>query len=51
VLGVVAPPGAIVVPEMVERVVRGPDGKDRLIYALCCARVGCIGCAHKCPYY
>ena len=31
VLGVVAPPCAIVIPQMVERVVGGPDGKDRLI--------------------
>jgi len=29
VLGVVAPPGTVVVPEVVERVVGGPDGKDR----------------------
>jgi len=35
VLGVVAPPGAVVVPEVVERVVGGPDGKDRLIKGRC----------------
>ena len=37
VLGVMAPPGAVVVPEVVERVACGPDGEDR--------SVGC-GCAH-----
>ena len=31
VLGVVAPPGAVVVPEVVERVLRGPDRKNRLV--------------------
>ena len=35
VLRVVAPPGAVVVPEVVERVVGGPDGKDRLIEGRC----------------
>ncbi len=38
VLCVVAPPSAIIVPQMVERVVRGPDGEDRLIKC-CCAHV------------
>lgn len=37
VLCVVAPPGAVVVPEVVERVARGPDGEDRSV---------CCGCAH-----
>ena len=39
VLGVVAPPGAVVVPEVVERIIGGPDGKDRPIEC-CCAHVG-----------
>ena len=45
VLCVVAPPGAIIVPEVVERVVRGPDGEDRLIKDRC-ARMDGIRCAH-----
>ena len=50
--GVVAPPGAVVVPEVVERIGGGgPDGEDRLLgccrrLGCCCARVGCIRCAH-----
>ena len=35
VLGVMAPPGAVVIPQMVERVVGGPDGEDRLIKGRC----------------
>ena len=34
-LRVVAPPGAVVVPEMVERVGRGPDGEDRPVDGYC----------------
>ena len=42
VLGVVAPPSAVVVPEVMERVGgRRPDGKDGLVDG------GCI-CAHGC---
>jgi len=44
--GVVDPPGTVVVPEVVERIGGGgPDGEDRLL-GCCCARVGCIRCAH-----
>ncbi len=35
VLCVVAPPSPIIVPEVVERVVRGPDEEDRLIKDRC----------------
>ena len=37
--GVVAPPSAVVVPEVVEGIVRGPDGEDRPVDAWC-AHVG-----------
>jgi len=40
VLGIMAPPGAVVVPEMVERVAGGPDGKN-------CS----IDCAHGCDVW
>jgi len=39
VLGVVAPPSAIIVPEVVERVTRGPYGEDRPV-SCGCAHVG-----------
>ena len=49
-LGVVAPPGAVVIPEVVERVLCGPDGKDWLVDRFegccCCAQLKCICCAH-----
>ena len=36
VLGVMAPPGAMIVPEMVERIVCGSDGENRSVVG-CCA--------------
>ena len=45
VLCVVAPPGAVIVPQVVERVVRGPDREDRLIKDRC-APMDSIRCAH-----
>ena len=41
VLGIVAPPGAVVIPQMVERVVPGPDGEDWPVGGGC-------SCAHRC---
>ena len=48
VLGVVAPPGAVVVPEVVERVVGGPNGKDPPAegFCRCPARRGGVRGAH-----
>ena len=47
VLGVVDPPGAIVIPQMVEGVFRGPDGKGRPVGGCCrCAPMDGIRCAH-----
>ena len=48
VLGVVAPPGAVVVPEVVERILGGPDGKDRLAegFCRCSPRRGGVRGAH-----
>lgn len=49
VLCVVAPPGAVIVPEVVEWIVRGPDGEDRLIKDRC-AHVGVMcGLSHQEP--
>ncbi len=45
VLCVVAPPGAVIVPQMVERVVRGADRENRLIKDRCAPMDG-IRCAH-----
>jgi hypothetical protein len=41
VFGVVAPPGAVVIPQMVERVVCGPDGEDWSVGGGCCCAHGC----------
>ena len=49
VLCVVAPPSPIIVPEVVEWIVRGPDGEDRLIKDRC-AHVGVMcGCHIRNP--
>ena len=44
-LCVVAPPSPVIVPQMVERVVRGADREDRLIKDRCAPMDG-IRCAH-----
>ena len=44
VLGVVAPPGAVVVPQMVERVVCGPNGEDWSVGGGSCCAHGCVMC-------
>jgi hypothetical protein len=41
VLGVVAPPGTVVIPQMVEWVVCGPDGEDWSVGGGCCCAHGC----------
>lgn len=47
VLGVVDPPGAIVIPQVVEGVLRGPDGEGRPVDGCCrCAPKDGIRCAH-----
>ena len=50
VLGVVDPPGAVIIPEVVERIVGGgPDGEDGLVDG-CCAHVGVMcGWSHQEP--